>query len=576
MTVSHAVQPLFDTLLGLACLVIAVAIIVLLARRRHLHAPSPSRAIVWMLGVILVICGISQLTRAVAMSPTNGRVETPFLAAVACWAAALCLQSSATRASTTPFEREAAGQDEPEPVTGDSDADADTVVVARASTTADPRRLEADLRRSEARVREFVAADARKNEFLAILGHELRNPLAPIRNALRIMKRRGMDDPDLCWARDVVDHQLRQLGQLVDDLQEISRVTSGKVRLEKEPVDVATIVAFAVETSRPTIDAHHHRLSIALPPGTLLVDADSSRMAQVLSNLLNNAAKYTEDGGQIRLGVAVEGADVVFRVRDNGVGIPVDMLPRVFDLFAQVGHSLERSQGGLGLGLNLVRSLTEMHGGSVQARSEGPGWGSEFIVRLPVLNRARARAKAEPSPRSDAPTRAHNRILIQTPTPDRDAGPEVGSGIPMPVRRVLVVDDNTSAAQSMAMILKLEGYDVQVAFDGVSGLEAVRSFHPAAILMDIGLPGIDGYEMARRIRQDPELNSGLDLLAAVTGYADPEARHRSQEAGFDRHLVKPVDPEVVLALLASLSSVISHESLVIGHWSFAALTGRLA
>jgi signal transduction histidine kinase/ActR/RegA family two-component response regulator len=555
VTVSHAVQPMFDILLGLACLVIVVVIIVSSARRRHFHAPPLSRAIVWMLGVILVICGITQLTQAIAMSPTNGRVETPFLAAVACWAAALCLQSSATRAASTPFEREAAGQDEPEPVTGDSDADADTVVVARASTTADPQRLEADLRRSEARVREFVAADARKNEFLAILGHELRNPLAPIRNALRIMKRRGMDDPDLCWARDVVDHQLRQLGQLVDDLQEISRVTSGKVRLEKEPVDVATIVAFAVETSRPTIDAHHHRLSIALPPGTLLVDADSSRMAQVLSNLLNNAAKYTEDGGQIRLGVAVEGADVVFRVRDNGVGIPVDMLPRVFDLFAQVGHSLERSQGGLGLGLNLVRSLTEMHGGSVQARSEGPGRGSEFIVRLPVLTRARARAKAEPSPRSDAPTRAHNRILIPTPTPHR---PEVGSGSPMPVRRVLVVDDNTSAAQSMAMILKLEGYDVQVAFDGVSGLDAVRSFHPAAILMDIGLPGIDGYEMARRIRQDPELNSGIELLAAVTGYADPEARRQSQEAGCDQHLVKPVDPEVVLALLASLSSVISH------------------
>ena len=502
-----------------------------------------------MLGTILVICGISQLTRAVAMPPTDARAETPLLAAVACWAAALCLQSTPRPASATPFEPEPAGQDDPEPVADHIDTDADTLVVARVSTNGDPRRLEDDLRRSEARVREFAEADARKNEFLAILGHELRNPLAPIRNALRIMKRRGMDDPDLCWARDVVDHQLRQLGQLVDDLQEISRVTSGKVRLEKEPVDVATIVAFAVETSRPTIDAHHHRLSIALPPGSVLVDADSNRMAQVLSNLLNNAAKYTEDGGQIRLGVAVEGADVVFRIRDNGVGIPVEMLPRVFDLFAQVGHSLDRSQGGLGLGLNLVRSLTEMHGGSVQARSEGPGRGSEFIVRLPVLTRARA----EPGPPSDAPTRARNRILIQTPTRVRDAGPEVGSGAPMPARRVLVVDDNTSAAQSMAMILKLEGYDVQVAFDGVSGLEAVRSFRPAAILMDIGLPGIDGYEMARRIRQDPELNSGLDLLAAVTGYAEPEARRRSQEAGFDQHLVKPVDPEAVLALLAVIS-----------------------
>ena len=277
-------------------------------------------------------------------------------------------------------------------------------------------------------------------------------------------------------------------------------------------------------------------------------------MAQVLSNLLNNAAKYTEDGGQIRLGVAVEGADVVFRIRDNGVGIPVEMLPRVFDLFAQVGHSLERSQGGLGLGLNLVRSLTEMHGGSVQARSEGPGRGSEFIVRLPVLTRAQEpgpnRARG-PMPRPVSATASSSKRPLRI----RDAGPEVESGAPMPARRVLVVDDNTSAAQSMAMILKLEGYDVQVAFDGVSGLEAVRSFQPAAILMDIGLPGIDGYEMARRIRQDPELNSGLDLLAAVTGYAEPEARRRSQEAGFDQHLVKPVDPEDVLALLSVISRV---------------------
>ena len=223
-----------------------------------------------------------------------------------------------------------ASRDESTSITDQTSAAADTVVIKKGGPGTDPRRLEDDLRRSESRVRELAEADARKNEFLAILGHELRNPLAPIRNALRIMKRRGMDDPDLCWARDVVDHQLRQLGQLVDDLQEISRVTSGKVRLDREPVDVATIVAFAVETSRPTIDAHRHRLSIALPPGAVLIDVDPGRMAQVLSNLLNNAAKYTEDGGQIRLSVSVERADAVFRVRDNGVGIPRrDVAPRL-------------------------------------------------------------------------------------------------------------------------------------------------------------------------------------------------------------------------------------------------------
>ncbi len=510
-----------------------------------------------MLGILLVIGGIAQLTRALAIDATDARAETPFLAAVACWAAALCVQSSTTRdPAAAPAKPEPALRSEAEPVEGGIDPAADTIVVVRPAPDAGPHRLEDDLRRSEAQVKEFAAADARKNEFLAILGHELRNPLAPIRNALRIMKRRGMDDPDLCWARDVVEHQLRQLSQLVDDLQEISRVTSGKVRLEKEPVDVADIVAFAVETSRPTIDAHRHRLSIALPAGKVLVDADSNRMSQVLANLLNNAAKYTEDGGSIRLGVAVEGADVVFRVRDNGVGIPVEMLPQVFDLFAQVGHSLDRSQGGLGLGLTLARRLTEMHGGSVQARSEGPGRGSEFVVRLPVLTRVRARAEPTPAPRVDAPARARNRILIETPTQAPEADPEVGSATltptSPPTRRVVVIDDNASAAQSMAIILKLEGYDVHVAFDGVSGLEVVRSFRPAVILMDIGLPGIDGYEMARRIRQDPDLNAGLELLAAVTGYAEPEARRRSREAGFDQHLVKPVDPEAVLALLASL------------------------
>ena len=314
----------------------------------------------------------------------------------------------------------------------------------------------------------------------------------------------------------------------------------------------------AVETSRPTIDMHHHRLSLVLPPGAVLIDADLNRMAQVLSNLLNNAAKYTEDGGQIRLAVSVEGADVVFRVRDNGVGIPPEMLSRVFDLFAQVGHSLDRAQGGIGLGLNLVRSLTEMHGGSVQARSEGAGRGSEFLVRLPVMTRAQAQARAELGPRSDAlaPARTRTRRRAHVPIPDLAADGENGTSptlpSPAPTRRVLVVDDNATAAQSMALILKLEGYQVQVAFDGVSAIEAVRSFRPAAVLMDIGLPGLDGLEVARRIRQDPELNSGIDLLAALTGFAEDEARVRSEQAGFDHHLVKPVNPEAVLALLASL------------------------
>ena len=254
-------------------------------------------------------------------------------------------------------------------------------VVAFCLDLSERKRLEDQLRRHAT---ELAEADARKNEFLAMLGHELRNPLAPIRNAVKIMKQRGSDDPALCWARDVIDHQMRQMAQLVDDLLEISRVTRGKVRLQKEVVAVATIIAYAVETSRPIIDAHRHRLSIALPPETILVDADAVRMAQVLSNLLNNAAKYTEAGGHIRLAVKVEEELVAFQVRDNGIGIPAEMLSSVFDLFTQVDHSLDRSNGGLGLGLTVVRSLVEMHGGSVQAASEGLGKGSEFMVRLPI------------------------------------------------------------------------------------------------------------------------------------------------------------------------------------------------
>ncbi len=406
------------------------------------------------------------------------------------------------------------------------------------------------LRRSEARVRELTETDARKNEFLAILGHELRNPLAPIRNALRIMKRRGSDDPEHAWARDVVEHQLTQLKQLVDDLLEVSRVSSGKVRLDREPVNVATIVAFAVETSRPVIDSHRHRLSIALPPEPVMVDADPNRMAQVLTNLLNNAAKYTGDGGQLRLAVAREGDRVVLRVRDNGVGIPCELLPRVFDLFAQADQSLDRSQGGLGLGLTLVRSLVELHGGTVEARSEGPGQGSEFIVRLPLMTEARTRP--EPDPRT--PARAETPSRRTGPLPAGDEGVRSGPipGAEVAMRRVLIVDDSDYSAQSMALILKFEGYEVRVAYDGETVLELIRTFRPEVVLSDIGLPGIDGHELARQVRQDPTLSAGIVLLAAVTGHGEAEARRHSHEAGFDQHLTKPVDPAAVLAMLAAV------------------------
>jgi signal transduction histidine kinase/ActR/RegA family two-component response regulator len=452
---------------------------------------------------------VIELGSAVAGSVANRGGVMSLLAAVAWWGAALSLR----------------GLFVPNRPAGDVD-DYQRAIAER-------QRAEEALRNVEAQTRRLAEEDARKNEFLAMLGHELRNPLAPIRNAVKIMKQRGPDDPDLCWARDVVDHQVRQMGHLVDDLLEISRVTSGKVRLQKEVVDVATIVAFAVETSRPGIEAEHHQLSITLPPRPVYVDADSIRMAQVLSNLLGNAAKYTARGGLIRLSVAEEGADAVFRVRDNGIGIPPAMLGQIFDLFTQVDRSLDHAGGGLGLGLCVVRSLVEMHGGSVEARSEGlDRGGSEFLVRLPIASHALVRRE----PESDPGKRGQRR--------------QVRPGAP--AKRILVVDDNDTSAESLAMVLKFEGHDVRVAYDGGIALETATSFRPQVVLLDIGLPGMDGYEVARRLRRDPTVAADIALLVAVTGYAEDEARRASTEAGFDHHLVKPVDPDEVLAVLASL------------------------
>jgi signal transduction histidine kinase/CheY-like chemotaxis protein len=498
------VQQASDGLLALGCASICIAMLRTYPRR-HRPGDFPSRASVWSLGVLLVFCGLSQLTTALVALPVHRLTAMSLLAAVSCWAAALTLVRLLA----------------PVPVTRD--------IEGYEREIAERQRAEAALLNSEAAARKLAEADARKNEFLAMLGHELRNPLAPIRNAVKVMKQVGADDPDLCWARDVVDHQVRQMAQLVDDLLEISRVTSGKVRLQRELIDVATIVAYAVETSRPVLESHHHRLSIAVSPEPLYIDADSLRMAQVLSNLMNNAAKYTQPGGQIRLAAAAEGGEVVFRVRDNGIGIPPEMLSRIFDLFAQVDHSLDHSQGGLGLGLTLVRSLVEMHGGSVEALSDGLSRGSEFIVRLPMVQ----------------PAEVHERAAIAPPSGRKQR-------MRPPARRVLVVDDNVSSAQSLAMVLKLDGHDVEVSHDGRQALEAVRRFRPEVVLLDIGLPGLDGYEVARRLREDIDLGAGIALLAAVTGYAEDEARRRSREAGFDHHLVKPVDPDGVLSLLASL------------------------
>jgi PAS domain S-box-containing protein len=373
---------------------------------------------------------------------------------------------------------------------------------------------------AEAALRE---ADRRKNEFLAILAHELRNPLAPIRNSLHILRMSAGSDPSVDCVSEIMERQVNHMVRLVDDLLEISRITSGKIELRKEPVELAAIVRGAVETSRPLIEDAHHRLAVAIPPELLTLEADAVRLTQVIANLLNNAAKYTDAGGQIWLTVRRDGESVAISVRDTGTGIPAEMLPYVFDLFTQVNRSFDRAQGGLGIGLALVKNLVEMHGGSVQAHSEGPGKGSEFVVRLPLATSPRSVGRAEPEPRPAT-------VLAS--------------------RRVLVVDDNRDSAESLGMLLRLLGADVHVVYNGPDALEALTAHRPAVVLLDIGMPNMDGHEVARQIRQRPEFQDVT--LIALTGWGQDEDRRLSQTAGFEYHLTKPADVCALQTLLMSI------------------------
>ncbi len=368
-------------------------------------------------------------------------------------------------------------------------------------------------------------ADRRKDEFLATLAHELRNPLAPIRNSLQILKMPRVDAETVQRSRDMMERQVHHLVRLVDDLLDVSRVMRGKIELRKEKVELATVVARAVETVQPLVDAQGHELSVRLPSQSLLLDADPVRLAQVVGNLLTNAAKYTEPNGLIGLTAERDGDLAVLRIRDDGIGIAPHMLPRIFELFVQVDHAATRSQGGLGIGLTLVKNLVEMHGGTVEAHSPGLGQGSELVVRLPLS----AREPEKPEGREIADAR-------QVPP---------SSGL-----RLLVVDDNQDAANSLAMLLRLQGHEVRVAHDGPAALEMVDVYRPEMVFLDIGMPGMDGYEVARRLRRQPGLESVR--LAALTGWGQQEDRRRTAEAGFDHHLVKPVEPAALEGLLAGL------------------------
>ncbi|HEX3554627.1 MAG TPA: ATP-binding protein [Thermoanaerobaculia bacterium] len=377
-------------------------------------------------------------------------------------------------------------------------------------------------KRAEEALRE---ADRQKDEFLATLAHELRNPLAPIRNGLQLMGLARDDGAVVERARAMMERQLGQMVRLIDDLLDVSRITRGKIELRKGRLELAAVVQSALEISRPLVEANGHELRVALPPEPVFLDGDLTRLSQVFSNLLNNSARYTQRGGQISLAAELQGAEVVVTVCDTGIGIPAAMLPHIFEMFTQGNRPPEGAQGGLGVGLTLVQRLVELHGGTVEARSDGPDQGSELVVRLPV---APAVAGERPEPAVPAP-----------------------QGAPGPKCRVLVVDDNEDSADSMGMLLQLRGYELRTAYDGLAGVAAAAEFRPAVVILDIGMPGLNGYDAARRIRST---SWGQDMvLIALTGWGQADDKLRAREAGFDHHLTKPVSPAGLEELLAEVA-----------------------
>ncbi len=382
------------------------------------------------------------------------------------------------------------------------------------------KRQEEELRRAAA---ELAEGDRRKDEFLATLAHELRNPLAPVRNAVEILQLTGPTSTDLEWATELIDRQMRQMTRLIDDLLDVSRITRGKLEIRKEIVDLARVVDNAIEISRPMIEEQGHALHVSLPGEPVLLEGDMTRLAQVFLNLLTNAAKYTDRGGCISLTARRLGKEVNVAVKDTGIGIPADKLPTLFEMFSQVEGTLSRSRGGLGIGLCLVKNLVGLHGGTIEASSLGLGTGSEFLVRLPVVEDSRE---------------------LRTDSGRKDPAQARSS------MRVLVVDDNQDAADSLARMLLALGNEVRTAYDGEEAVAAVSEFRPALVLLDLGLPRLNGYEACRSIR---EQSWGKSIaIVAVTGWGQDEDRRRSREAGFDRHFVKPVDPRILKKLLEDL------------------------
>jgi PAS domain S-box-containing protein len=381
------------------------------------------------------------------------------------------------------------------------------------------RQLEAKLRQN---AEELRTQHRRKDDFLAMLGHELRNPLAPIRSAVQVLKAAEIDRYQHQRARDVLERQVDHLVKLVDDLLDVSRISRGKIQMHKERIDLGQAIANAIDAVQPAVEASGHAFDVALAEGAIALEADPVRITQVIANLLQNAVKYTPRGGRIQLTTRREGDSAIVSVRDSGIGIERDALPHLFELFFQGEQALDRSRGGLGLGLALARLLVEMHGGSIEAKSGGRGKGSEFLVRLPTL------PEASVGPDANARARADDQGCAR--------------------RRILVVDDNVDAADSLAAVLESEGHEVRTAYEGGRALAIADEFDPEVVLLDIGLPHMDGYEVARRMRGAKK--GEQRTLVAVTGYGEPEARRRSKEAGFDRHLLKPLGLDALHRLLS--------------------------
>jgi two-component system, sensor histidine kinase len=382
------------------------------------------------------------------------------------------------------------------------------------------------IRHSEKRLRETEAAlreaDQRKDLFLATLAHELRNPLAPIRAAVQLLAAPQLPPQKLQWVQAVIQRQARHMALLLDDLLDVARVTQGKLVLKPEQVSLAQVVEAAVETARPIIDEKHHELTVTLPAATPMLEADSLRLSQILTNLLTNAAKYTNAGGWIQLVGTVDHDHVCVTVKDNGIGIPAESLPRIFEMFSQVDVASERSSGGLGIGLSLVKGLVQLHGGTIEACSQGLGYGSAFTVRLPLA--------ATPSHISD-----EKQALPALPDSSNSL-------------RILIADDNRDAAESLAMLLSLAGHEVRVAHDGRAALDVAENFQPNAAILDIGMPRLDGYEVAQGLRQ--AAGGSAICLIALTGRGRDRDRQLAHKAGFNHYQIKPIDPKILQKLIA--------------------------